>query len=314
MKIFYDIQKLTSEYKNIAVALGMFDGVHIGHQSIIRRAVELAKNVDGTSAVFTFQNHPLSLLSIERENNRGLPKMIGDRKSRRDILEKLGIDLLIEIPFTREVSQISPVDFVTLLKENLSPRYVVTGSNFTFGHRGAGDQKMLREYGQQFGFEAVICQTILRDGKNVSSTRIRRLISEGNLAKANEFLGREFSYRSTVVHGFERGRTIGFPTANLEISSKRVMLPVGVYAVKILHDSKIYQGIGNIGNNPTFEEKIPSRIEVYIDDFSGDLYGQEIEVSFVEKMRDEKKFSNIDELKSQLQNDLEKMQKIFAKK
>lgn len=312
MKIYDSIQNLTGEFSRICIALGMFDGVHIGHQSILNRTVELAKKIEGTPAVFTFQNHPLSLLSIERENNRGMPKLIGDRKMRAEILAQLGIKLLVEIPFTEDFSRITPLEFIDLLQKNFAPRFVITGPNYTFGHRGEGDGDLLKKLGRGFDFIAEICPAIVRDGKKISSTRIRRLISAGHLEKANEFLGRAFSYRGEVVHGFERGRSIGFPTANLDIDPSRVMLPAGAYAVEIRFEERDFIGIANIGNNPTFEEQIASRIEVFIDNFSGDLYGREIEVRFVEKLRDEQKFSSVEDLISQLTNDLNRTREIFS--
>ena len=314
MKIYDSIQNLTGEFPRIAIALGMFDGVHIGHQSILNRTVELANKIEGTPAVFTFQNHPLSLVSIERENNRGMPKLIGDRKLRAEILESLGIKLLVEIPFTEEFSRNTPLEFIDLLQKNFEPRFVVTGPNYTFGHRGEGDGDLLKKLGRGFGFIAEICPAIVRDGKKISSTRIRRLISDGNLKRANEFLGRSFSYRGKVIHGFERGRTIGFPTANLEIDPARVMLPTGAYAVEVEFENQNFIGIANVGNNPTFEEQISSRIEVFIDNFSGDLYGREIEIRFIETLRSEQKFSSVEDLISQLKMDLEHAREILPNK
>ncbi len=283
----------------------MFDGVHIGHASIIRRAVELAHSIGGTSIVFTFSNHPLSILAPENQ-----PLMIGSRSLRRKLVESLGVDVLIDIPFTRELSKRSPEDFLQLLKEKFSPSIVVTGPNYTFGRFGKGNGRMLiRECGA-YGFRAEVCPAITVDKKTVSSTRIRKLIADGELHSANELLGRPFTYVSTVVHGDRRGRRLGFPTANLEIGEGRAMLPNGAYAVSVELDGKNFCGIANIGYNPTFGIE-RRRLEVYIDQFNGDLYGRELSVSFLEWLRAEDKFESIADLVAQLKHDLDRARKIF---
>lgn len=281
------------------VALGMFDGVHIGHASIIRRAVEIAKEIDGTAMVLTFSNHPLSVIAPE-----SAPLAVGSRNLRREIFESLGVQVLIEIPFTKELSKKSPEEFLEMLHEKISPKYVVTGPNYTFGRLGRGNGRMLIREGENYGFKAEICPAVTVGKKTVSSTKIRALIAAGDLSAANELLGREFTYTSQVVNGDKRGRKIGFPTANLEIDDASAMLPNGVYIVHVKLHEKIFDGVANIGDNPTFKVA-KRRLEVFIDKFSGDIYGENISVSFVEKIRDEKIFASIDELKAQLRADLE---------
>ena len=298
MEIIKKLSGLTPKYKNPVVALGMFDGVHLGHASVIRRAVEVAKKINGTSMVFTFSNHPLTVLSPETA-----PLMIGSRSLRREIVESLGVEILIEIPFTKELSRKTPEEFLSLLQEKISPSYVVTGQNFTFGRLGKGNGRMLLREGENYGFKAEICTTVTIGKKNVSSTRIRALIAEGDLTLANELLGRNFTYVSKVVNGDKRGRKLGFPTANLEIEDNRAMLPNGVYIVEVKVRNNFYKGIANIGDNPTFKVA-KRRLEVFIDNFSGDIYGEEIAVSFIKKIRDEKVFNGVEELKAQLNEDL----------
>ena len=298
MEIIKKISGLTPKYKNPVIALGMFDGVHLGHASVICRAVEIAKKIGGTSIVFTFSNHPLTIL----EPNSA-PLMIGSRSLRREIVESLGVEVLIEIPFTKELSRKTPEEFLTLLQEKISPSYVVTGQNFTFGRFGKGNGRMLLREGENYGFKAEICTTVTVGKKNVSSTRIRALIAEGDLISANELLGRNFTYVSTVVNGDKRGRKLGFPTANLEIEDSRAMLPNGVYIVEVKVENNFYKGIANIGDNPTFKVA-KRRLEVFIDNFSGDIYGEEIAVSFIKKIREEKIFNGVEELKAQLNEDL----------
>ncbi len=305
MEVIKKIAGLTQKYNQPVLALGMFDGVHLGHASVIRRAVEVAKKIGGTSMVFTFSNHPLSVLSPENA-----PLMIGSRSLRRDIFESLGVEILIEIQFTKELSRKSPEEFLELLREKISPAYVVTGPNYTFGRLGKGNGRMLLREGENYGFKAEICPAVTIGKKSVSSTRIRALIAEGNLAEANELLGRNFTYVATVVHGDKRGRKLGFPTANLEIDDNRAMLPNGAYIVGVKIGKNFYSGIANIGDNPTFKVA-KRRLEVFIDNFSGDIYGEEISVSFVKKIRDEKVFDSVEDLKLQLSEDLMTLRKNY---
>ena len=305
MEIYKKLSAVNKKFPRPVIALGMFDGVHIGHASIISRAVELARSIDGTSMVFTFSNHPLTILAPENQ-----PLMIGSRSLRRKLVEELGIDVLIEIPFTAELSKRSPEDFLQLLKGKFAPSIVVTGPNYTFGRFGKGNGRMLIREGDAYGFRAEVCPAITVDKKTVSSTRIRKLIADGELGDVNELLGRPFTYVSKVVHGDRRGRRLGFPTANLEIGEGRAMLPNGAYAVAVELDGKIYCGIANVGDNPTFGA-VKRRLEVYIDRFNGDLYGQELSVKFLEALRAEQKFSTVEELIAQLKNDLERARKIF---
>lgn len=305
MEVIKKLSALTKKFLLPVVALGMFDGVHRGHTSVIRRAVEVAQKISGTAMVFTFANHPLSVLSPETA-----PLMIGNRSLRREIFESLGVEVLIEIPFTKNLSRRSPEEFLELLREKISPAYVVTGPNYTFGRFGKGNGRLLLREGENYGFKAEICPAVTVDKKTVSSTKIRALIAEGNLSEANELLGRNFTYVSKVVNGDRRGRKLGFPTANLEIEDHRAMLPNGVYVVSVKVHGQIFGGMANVGDNPTFKVA-KRRLEVFIDNFSGDIYGEEISVSFVSKIRDEKIFSSVDELKAQLNEDLAALRRFY---
>ena len=283
----------------------MFDGVHLGHASVIRHALDTAKTIDGTALVFTFSNHPLTVIAPE-----DAPLMIGSRNLRRDIFADMGVDVLIEIPFTKDFSRKSPEEFLALLQEKIAPAYVVTGPNYTFGRFGRGNGRLLLRAAQDYGFKAEVCQAFTVDRKTVSSTRIRALIAAGDLASANQLLGRNFTYAGEVVNGDRRGRKLGFPTANLEISDRRAMLPNGAYIVRVKVRGQNFNGIANIGDNPTFKAQ-RRRLEVFIDEFSGDIYGEEIFVSFVSKLRDEKIFASADDLKAQLAEDLRTMRSYF---
>ncbi len=306
MEIIKKLIGLTEKYPRPVVALGMFDGVHLGHAEVIRHALNTAKKIDGTAMVLTFSNHPMTVI-----NPDAAPLMIGNRNLRREIFSDMGVDVLIELPFTAEFSRKSPEDFLKLLRDKIAPAYVVTGPNYTFGRFGRGNGRLLLREAENYGFKAEVCQAFTVDRKTVSSTRIRALIAAGDLDGANELLGRNFTYAGEVVNGDKRGRKIGFPTANLEIADHRAMLPNGAYIVRVKVRGETFNGIANIGDNPTFKAQ-RRRLEVFIDKFSGDIYGEEIFVSFVSKLRDEKIFANVDDLKAQLAEDLRIMKNATA--
>ena len=301
MEIVKKFSVMTQQYPRPVVALGMFDGVHLGHARVIAHAVDKAHEIAGTAIVFTFTNHPLSILNPE-----AAPLMIGSRSLRREIFKSLGVDVLIEVPFTKEFSRKSPEEFLELLRDKIAPVFVVTGPNYTFGRFGRGNGRMLLRECDAYGFKAEVCQALTVDRKIVSSTRIRALIASGDLSGANELLGRLFTYAGTVVNGDRRGRKLGFPTANLEIPDGRAMLPNGAYVVRVTVRGENFNGIANVGDNPTFKA-VKRRLEVFIDEFDADIYGEEIFVGFVSKLRDEKIFSSADELKAQLTEDLRTM-------
>lgn len=291
--------------RSTAVALGTFDGVHVGHKSIIQRAVNLAKAHKICSVVYTFSNHPMEIMAPEKA-----PMQIGDNISKCDILSAMGVQLLVNVPFSEKLCRQSAEDFLTELCQCLNPAYLITGPNFSFGSKAKGNPRMLMRLGEEYGYQAEIGQAVQLDGRMVSSTRIRGLIEEGDLHKVNEYLGRYFSFGGRVIHGDHRGRKLGFPTANLAIGNRRAMLPNGAYAVQILLDGKKYNGIANIGDNPTFEG-CNRRLEVNILDFAQDIYDHPMTVLFVEKMREQKKFSGVEALVRQLHADEEKARQIL---
>ena len=297
MQVYHKLKDFTKKYPRMAVALGMFDGVHIGHQSIILRAVDLARSVDGTSAVFTFSNHPLSVLSPQH-----MPLQLGTEALKEQLVAGLGVDVLVSIPFTREFAQRTPEEFLELLRADFAPRFVVTGPNYTFGQKGRGTHRQLLRDGPAYGFQTEICPAVLRGGRIVSSTRIRALIAEGELAMANDFLGHPFRLVERVIHGDRRGRTLGFPTANLPILPGVAMLPNGAYAVRVAYAGQWYGGMASIGSNPTFAG-CGRRVEVNIADFSADIYDRELTVDFLAKLRDEQRFASAEQLVRQLTKD-----------
>lgn len=294
--------------KGTAVALGTFDGVHIGHQSIIQRAMNLAKAHKLVSVVYTFSNHPLEQIAPDK-----VPMQIGDNISKADILKAMGVQMLVNVAFNEKLCRQSPEAFIDELCRSLNPYYLVTGPNFSFGAKAKGNPRMLLRMGEEYGFQAEVGQAVQLDGRMVSSTRIRSLIEAGDLEKTNEYLGRYFSFGGRVIHGDHRGRTLGFPTANLAIGTHRAMLPNGAYAVLVWLKGKRYNGIANIGDNPTFEG-CNRRLEVNILDFSQNIYDAAITVQFVAKLREQKKFSGIDALIKQLRADEINARKLLADK
>jgi len=305
MQIFSTITNLTKEYPNIVVALGTFDGVHLGHQNIIKQAIRLAKSIHGTSVVFTFSNHPLGVISPKK-----CPLQISDNICKETAMRDLGVDILMNIPFTKELVTVTPLKFLELLQENLAPKYVVVGPNYTFGYKGEGNPKLLLKRSQDFGFISEIHPVVHLNNQIISSTKIRHLLLEGQLEAANMLMGRPFRLCSKVVHGDERGRLLGFPTANLAIENHRVMLPNGIYVVHVFFREKTYRGIANIGTNPTFDG-VKRHIEVHILEFKQDIYDQLITIEFVQKIRDEEKFSSVDQLVKQIKLDIKQATTIF---
>lgn len=306
MQIFSTIENLTEDYTNVVVALGTFDGVHVGHQNIIRKAIDLAKKINGTSVVFTFSNHPLGLVSPKK-----CPVSIIDNKDKEELMEILGVDVLMNIPFTQEFLKLTPVEFLGLLRENLAPKYIVVGPNYSFGYRGEGNPALLTNISKDFGFLSEIQPVVHMDHKVVSSTRIRKLIADGQIVLANKLLGKRFKLRGRVVYGDQRGRTLGFPTANFDITPGKAVPKNGVYAVHAIVCGKAYHAIANIGINPTFAG-LHRHIEVHLFDFAGDLYGQIIEIQFIERLRGECQFSSVEQLITQIKLDVDEATALFS--
>lgn len=298
MQIINDITNLNLKCPGITIALGTFDGIHIGHQKIISRAVELARQINGTSVVFTFSNHPLSVVAPQH-----CPPQLVTQEHKAELIEKLGVDILLSIPFTPEFLQLSAAQFIQLAVSNLSPKHIVVGPNYFFGHRRSGTPELLQQAGREHGFEVEVHPTVYCNGTMVSSTLIRQIIAAGAVDKTPQFLGRLFEIKGTVIHGAKRGRKLGFPTINLEIAHQFILPADGVYAVSLTINHMNYQGIANIGNNPTFQD-IYRRLEVHILNFADDLYGQSVTVRFLKRIREQITFANPEELKKQISHDI----------
>ncbi|EGO63203.1 bifunctional riboflavin kinase/FAD synthetase [Acetonema longum] len=305
MKLFTQIEKIDKSVSNIAIALGTFDGVHVGHQRIIGKTVAYAKKQQGTSAVLTFSNHPMSI--IDPRHN---PLQITSMQQKIDLIAEIGVDLLFFVPFTAELLKFQPRQFIQFLMQHIRPSQVVVGPNFSFGYQGKGSPDMLRVFGQEFGFAVDVHEAVFLEDRMVSSTAIRQLILEGNVELARKLLGRPLRLSGPVVSGQQRGRLLGFPTANLSLPERTAIPRDGVYAVRANIGADSYQGVANIGTNPTFSGQC-RRLETHIFDFARDIYGEMISVDFLTRIRGEVTFANADQLQAQISSDIVQARRYF---
>lgn len=298
MEIITSLEQLHSFAAPCVVALGTFDGLHRGHLDVIGTAKQEAEHTGAKLAVFTFSNHPLEWI-----NPAHVPVALVTPAVKLQLLESLGVDVLIDIPFNQLVADLLPQQFLERLSA-LNYSCLVVGENFTYGQRGVGNVYTLAASAQAMGFKLIVRKLVSNNGTIVSSTEIRRLITAGEVQQAAKMLGRSYSISGIVAHGNERGRLLGYPTANLELVYAHVAIPLGgVYAVRAYVDSGVYGGMANIGKNPTFGDVEKPRLETNIFGFSGDIYGKTLTIEFVQRIRGEVKFAGIDALKAQLAQD-----------
>ena len=279
---------------------GTFDGVHFGHRKIIDRLTEIAKKNDGESVILTFSPHPRMVLF---PNDHGL-QLLNTLEEKKVLLEKAGVQHLIVHPFDKEFSRTTSIQFVRdILVNQLSTHKLVIGYDHHFGRNREGSFEHLKEFAPLYGFEVEEIPVQLLDDVSVSSTKIRKALQNGEVDLANDYLGYPFKLKAKVVKGRQIGRTIGFPTANLELDDSLKIIPKnGVYKVDVLHNNECYGAMMNIGINPTIGGQ-QKKLEVHIFDFDRDLYQETIEVFFSKRIRDEKQFDSLDQLKNQLQKD-----------
>lgn len=298
MEIITSLEQLHSFAAPCVVALGTFDGLHRGHLDVIGTAKQEAEHTGAKLAVFTFSNHPLEWI-----NPAHVPVALVTPAVKLQLLESLGVDVLIDIPFNQLVADLLPQQFLERLSA-LNYSCLVVGENFTYGQRGMGNVYTLAASAQALGFKLIVRKLVSNNGTIISSTEIRRLITAGEVQQAAKMLGRSYSISGIVAHGNERGRLLGYPTANLELVDAHVAIPMGgVYAVRAYVDGCVYGGMANIGKNPTFGDVEKPRLETNIFGFSGDIYGKTLTIEFVQRIRGEVKFAGIDALKAQLAQD-----------
>jgi len=310
MELVENIDKIEKPYKNAVITIGNFDGVHIGHQALFHEVIEKADTIGGTSIVMTFDPHPVRVL----KQNGHLP-LITLNEQKIELIENSGIDVLICIQFNKAFAAISAKEFIEdLLLKCIGMKAIVVGKDYTFGRNREGNLELLQTYADNLGFEVIIAdwvQTSKGLPNRISSTRTRELVMAGEVAEAKKLLGRYYQIRGVVTTGRNRGgRLLGFPTANITLHDE--LCPKnGVYAVTLDCMGKKYQGVANIGYSPTFDDGVFS-IEVHILDFNENIYGQKIRVNFVQRIRDEIKFSEINELSDAIKKDIEKARKILS--
>ncbi len=289
------------------VTIGSFDGVHRGHQVIFKSLAQKAHENGANAVVITFFPHPTIVL-------QGIQSAyyLTDPDEKARLMGEFGIDQVITLPFTLEFAAQPAEQFITKLVKHLGMRQIWAGIDFAMGRNREGNVEMLKNLGAKMGFEVQIIAQITDEGKRISSTHIRQQISEGRVAEAAELLGRLYSLNGKVVEGDKRGKTIGFPTANLKIWLGYLVPRNGVYATWVKFDNNRFPSVTNIGLRPTFEDQptVP-RIEAHLIDFTGDIYSKQIQLEFIEFIRTEKRFSSIDELKEQINNDIKIALEVF---
>jgi len=296
---------------NPVLTIGVFDGVHQGHLSILNRLKMLAKEKNGESVVLTLWPHPRIVLNKDVETLR----LLNNIEEKQFLLSKTGIDHLIIIPFTKEFSQLTACEFIEeYLVKKIHVKHLVVGYNHQFGKDRKAGYEFLKDCSEKFGFDIEKLDAKLIDAESVSSTKIREFLIDGNLEMAKKYLGYEYFVSGNVVEGNKIGRTIGFPTANIKIPEPWKQIPKdGVYAVRVQFNNGHFIGMLNIGTRPTIEPEMKLKnMEVHILDFNEKIYNQTVTISFVHRIRDEKKFEGLDELTTQLYKDKEQIQKLFS--
>jgi riboflavin kinase/FMN adenylyltransferase len=290
-----------------AISIGVFDGVHRGHQMLIGRMLDEARSRGLTGGIITFHPHPLSVVRPDVQIT-----YLESLERRVELLRELGVDFVSVLQFTSELQQVSALDFCRLLVEEAGLRLLVVGEDFRLGRGGEGTVEVLTAIGDELGFE-VIAVPLLGDGDDrVSSTRVREALTEGDMEAVSQLLGHHFMLRGPVLHGDERGRMIGFPTLNVGISADRWLPPNGVYVTRATVGDREFRACTNIGIRPTFEGDQRRMVETHLLDFEGDLYGQVVTIELLHRLRPEQKFNGVDELTAQIQRDLQATREWFA--
>ena len=297
MLIISETTEFHIEGKN-AVAIGKFDGIHLGHKKLLD--IILQQKKDGLkSVVFTFDPPPEEFFTGSQ-----IPQLF-TRLEKRTAFEEMGIDVLIEFPLTAETAATPPEDFVRrILVKQIGADFIAAGTDVSFGDKGRGDRHLLRNLSKEIGYELNLIDKVRVDGEEVSSTRVRNHVADGDMPMVKRLLGYNYSVSGTVQHGRHIGHTIGVPTVNIIPPSNKLLPPYGVYASRVYLEDKIYDGMTNIGRKPTISDKEKVGVETFIYDFSGDAYGKFTKVELLKFVRPEMKFGSIDELKEQIKSDL----------
>jgi len=306
MIVFRSIDQIKALLHNPVVTIGNFDGVHLGHREIFRKLKRKAKEIGGVSVVITFDPHPLKVMPSSRS-----VALINTVDEKINLIEASGVDYLLIVKFDPVFAATTAADFIeNILVGRIGVKYLIIGYDYAFGKGREGDVTLLRKLGNEFSFDVEELPPISDGSINYSSSLIRKMISDGAVAEVIRYLGRNFSIAGRVVHGADRGKSLGFPTAN--IATDKELLPAdGVYAVKVKINERLFDAACNIGFNPTFKAEKKS-IEVFIFDLDEDLYGKEIRIYFFDRLRAEKRFDSVNELVAAIAVDVDRCREILA--
>lgn len=307
MQIIQNVREMQSGTSKVCLGIGVFDGVHLGHQQIIRQTVADARQTAARSLVVTFDKHPATIVAPDR-----VPPLIYSRSQKMRAIEALGADVLLEIPFNTRFSELSGEQFIRGLAQDAGQIHsICVGSDFVFGHKRSGNVTLLKALGAELNFHVHGLAAVSLDGQVVSSTRIREAVRAGDFDAASQMLGRAYSLSATVVKGDRLGHQLGIPTSNLDATGL-VVPPNGVYAANGVVCGKTCRAVVNIGHRPTLDKPTQElRVEVHLLDFNADIYGEELEITFASWLRNERKFASLDELKTQIALDIDAVRKMF---
>ena len=307
MRVVKDLAHLP-EFKNSVITIGTFDGVHKGHQQLIKRINQLAAQSNGESIIITFHPHPRLIIN---PNDDSL-QLLNTAEEKIELLRHYGVNNVVMVPFSRSFSEQTAEDYIEyFLVKHFHPTYIVTGYDHKFGKNRSGDINLLLQMRHRFHYEVEEIKKETLDAITISSTKIRNALQEGNIKTANELLGHNYTLEGLVVKGLQNGRKIGYPTANLSIADNHKLIPrKGIYAVKVHYNNTQFGGMLNIGFNPTFGGTKLS-VEVNILNFDKEIYGEKIKLELLEYVRDEKKFENVQQLISAIDNDKVNIEKIL---
>ena len=309
MEIIRGLEALNKSYPNTVLTIGNFDGVHLGHQKIILEVLKRSEEIKGTSMAVTFEPHPMKVLAPEREI-----RILTTLEEKAKLIEEMGVNVLLCINFNKEFANLLPDDFIEdVLVKKINAKEIIVGTNYAFGKNKKGTVELLRRRGEKYGFRVKAVRNVRIDGNIVSSSSIRSLLLKGAVYDTSTFLGRAYSIEGSVIKGKGRGKNLlNIPTANIttpvEIAPKE-----GVYAVRVGFNNSIYEGVANIGKNPTFGNTDVS-YEVHLLNFSGDLLGEDIRIFFIDRLRGEQLFPDILSLEKQIRNDIERVREILSTK
>ena len=310
MKLIETLEAIDGPYPNAVITIGNFDGVHIGHQALFHEVIERAETIGGTAVAMTFEPHPIRVLK-----QNGHPPLITLYEQKIELMSAVGLDVLIALPFTMEFASWTAERFVQeLLVDRIGAKAIVVGHDYTFGKGREGNVDLLKSYGEKLGFEVNVLDWISAPKNGIgriSSTRVRDLVKEGRMEDAQKLLGRHYQIRGVVERGRNRGgKLLGFPTANIQLADE-LCPKTGIYAVTAEVQGQKYKAVANIGYSPTFDDH-RFTVEVYILDFDRNIYGEKIRVNFIQRLRDEKKFSSLTELSDQIGKDVQQAREILS--